>query len=445
MSPSARQLSAISATERVCSAVSLIGASVIVATFIGSRSFRKPINRLVFYASWGNLMANIATLISQSGIHAGAGSSLCQFQAFLIQWFMPADALWTFAMACNVYLTFFHKYNSEQLRQLEWKYVICCYGLPFIPAFTYFFVQTQARGRVYGSAILWCWVSLPWDYLRIAVFYGPVWFVISLTFAIYLRAGTVIYRKRRQLRDLGGIDSLDTEVQPESPIVKLSGIQVTSEFACFSPERRSTSTRECVPTRSFTSTTRSPYSVTIEGGGVGASSMPLGLSTMMTSSQESGPRIGPSPLRTDILLKTARPDLADSYSQRRVMTSESNSTIWAYTKYAMLFFIALLVTWVPSTANRVYALARPQDFSFGLNYASSFVLPLQGFWNSLIYVSISWPAFKSLWADLRGRGSGLDQNARFSGGVYSNYSPKQSRDSRASVSQFESTQELADG
>lgn len=68
--------------------------------------------------------------------------------------FMPADALWTFAMACNVYLTFFHKYNSEQLRRLEWKYAVCCYGLPFIPAFVYFFIKSQARGRVYGSAIV---------------------------------------------------------------------------------------------------------------------------------------------------------------------------------------------------------------------------------------------------------------------------------------------------
>ena len=67
---------------------------------------------------------------------------------------MPADALWTFAMACNVYLTFFHKYNSEQLRKLEWKYVLCCYGVPFIPAFAFFFIQTQARGRIYGSAIV---------------------------------------------------------------------------------------------------------------------------------------------------------------------------------------------------------------------------------------------------------------------------------------------------
>jgi hypothetical protein len=172
MALSEQQILALSATERFCSTISLIGTFVIVATFIWSPSFRKPINRLVFYASWGNIMANVATIISSDGIHSGVDSPLCQFQGFLIQWlvwipdvpamqaliikhrFMPADALWTFAMACNVYLTFFHKYNSEQLRQLEWKYVLCCYGVPFIPAFAYFFVQTQARGRIYGSAIV---------------------------------------------------------------------------------------------------------------------------------------------------------------------------------------------------------------------------------------------------------------------------------------------------
>lgn len=253
------------------------------------------------------------------------------------------------------------------------------------------------------------------------MFYGPVWFVISLTFAIYLSAGSVIYHKRRQLRGLGGIESLDSDAQPESPFVKLAGIRVTSEIA-FSPERRSMSTSDSRPTRSFTASSLGPYSVTIEGGG----REPLGfiepLASLSASNRESSCRPGPSPLRTEISLKKMRTEGIEANSQRRVFT-ETNSAAWAYTKYAILFFIALLVTWVclvqecdpswksvfvsltaiqvPSTVNRVYALARPDDFSFGLNYASSFVLPLQGFWNSLIYVSISWPAFKTLWLDCR--------------------------------------------
>ncbi|CAG7944112.1 unnamed protein product [Penicillium salamii] len=383
MTLSEKQISAISVTERVCSTISLMGTFVIVATFLGSSAFRKPINRLVFYASWGNMMANIATIISANGIHQGVDNSLCQFQGFLIQWFMPADALWTFAMACNVYLTFFHKYDSEQLRKLEWKYVLCCYGIPFIPAFAFFFIQTQARGRIYGSAILWCWVSIKWDFLRIATFYGPVWLIVSLTFAIYLRAGVVIYQKRRQLRNIGGIDSLDIDI-PESPFAMLTGIQVTREIACSTPERRSISAESArgLPSAGFRS-----YTVTIEGG------------SQQNKFQRPSSQIVPGPLQKETTVKT-RPDVVDS--QRR-LTTETNSATWAYYKYAMLFFIALLVTWVPSTINRVYSLARPNDFNFNLNYASSFVLPLQGFWNSLIYVSISWPAVKTLWSDIRKR------------------------------------------
>jgi hypothetical protein len=65
---------------------------------------------------------------------------------------MVADVLWTFAMACNVYLTFFKRYDAKQLRSLEWKYILFCYAVPFIPAFIFFFVRSESRGKVYGSA-----------------------------------------------------------------------------------------------------------------------------------------------------------------------------------------------------------------------------------------------------------------------------------------------------
>ncbi|GFF62822.1 altered inheritance of mitochondria protein 6 homolog ARB_06966 [Aspergillus lentulus] len=64
----------------------------------------------------------------------------------------------------------------------------------------------------------------------------------------------------------------------------------------------------------------------------------------------------------------------------------------AYFKYAVLFFAASIITWVPSSANRVYALAASNHYVFGLSCASSFALPLQGFWNSLVYITVSWQA-----------------------------------------------------
>jgi hypothetical protein len=78
---------AVEVTEKVCSVFSLLGTTFIITTFLSDKSFHKPINRLVFFAAWGNIMSNVATLISTSGIRLGVNSSLCQFPAFLIQWY----------------------------------------------------------------------------------------------------------------------------------------------------------------------------------------------------------------------------------------------------------------------------------------------------------------------------------------------------------------------
>jgi hypothetical protein len=51
---------------------------------------------------------------------------------------------------------------------------------------------------------------------------------------------------------------------------------------------------------------------------------------------------------------------------------------------------------VPSTANRVNSLVHPDSVSFPLNYVSALVLPLQGFWNCCVYITISRPACKAL-------------------------------------------------
>lgn len=174
-----------------------------------------------------------------------------------------------------------------------------------------------------------------------------MWFVIFLTFAIYLRAGSVIYEKRRQFRKFGGIESIDSDAPSETPILKLAGIQVTSEIACSSPERYSTSPSDGPPTRSFTASSVSPYSVTIESGPFEPI---IGLQTadaVLIPTSESSSRPGPSPLRTEVSMRNTRFDGVDSFaSQRQAVATEASSAAWAYTKYAMLFFIALLVTWV---------------------------------------------------------------------------------------------------
>lgn len=80
---------------------------------------------------------------------------------------------------------------------------------------------------------------------------------------------------------------------------------------------------------------------------------------------------------------------------------ELNNAAWSYTKCAILFFTAILITWIPSTANRVYSVVHQNESFAPLEFMSAFVLPLQGFWNAVIYAVTSWGACKNLLHDLR--------------------------------------------
>lgn len=65
-----------------------------------------------------------------TGVSTGLGTSTECAKRFL-----PADALWNLAMAINVYMTLFRKYNAQQLKALEWRYhcMVCIFDEMSLP------------------------------------------------------------------------------------------------------------------------------------------------------------------------------------------------------------------------------------------------------------------------------------------------------------------------
>lgn len=88
---------------------------------------------------------------------------------------------------------------------------------------------------------------------------------------------------------------------------------------------------------------------------------------------------------------------------RAVALSQENVESFLYARVAFLFFIALLITWVPSSVNRAYALVHPEHLNFALNFTSAFVFSIQGLLNCLVYMATSQSACRSLWAKMLGR------------------------------------------
>ncbi|KAL1966304.1 hypothetical protein VTN77DRAFT_4657 [Rasamsonia byssochlamydoides] len=354
------QYTALVVTERVNSCVSIAGIFFVVLTYLFAPGFNKPINRLIFFASFGNLGSNIAALISEKGPTAGALSPLCQFQAFLVQMFLGVDCYWACCMALNVYLVFFRGYTVEQLRLLDVVYLLVCYGLSFIPALVFIFLSTKARGPIYGPAIIWCWITTEWDFMRIVFLYGIVWIAIVVAFTVYGKAAKVIWDKRQHLDGFWNplnenpfVNTITTEIEithEERPIVKDSATQAVSD-----------------PLADV------DYSVEVR---------------VETQRQR--------PLPAALRMRSIT---------RNVAERATNAEAWLYARVAFLFFVALLITWIPSSVNRVYALIYPNVLNFPLNYLASFVFPLQAFWNAIVYIITSQSACRHLWKSLFARSS----------------------------------------
>ena len=65
----------------------------------------------------------------------------------------------------------------------------------------------------------------------------------------------------------------------------------------------------------------------------------------------------------------------------------------AYLRTSLLFAISVLVTWIPSSLNRIHSwLAGTSPYEF--HVAAAAVLPLQGVWNGIIFFLTSWNAVR---------------------------------------------------
>lgn len=180
------------------------------------------------------------------------------------------------------------------------------------------------------------------------------------TFSIYLSAGRVVLQWRRQLLKYSEDRAREVEIsnrsEPSSPgIVKTTEVHITTEPA------------QAPNTNSQPS---------LDSNEAGLSSVSRSYST---------------PYNRNARLS--------------ITSIDANRAAVSYCKWALLFFVAALVTWVPSTVNRVVTLVHPEDKIFALNYASGLVLPLQGFWNAVIYIFTSLPACSALLHSVTGASS----------------------------------------
>ncbi|KAF1934085.1 uncharacterized protein M421DRAFT_246 [Didymella exigua CBS 183.55] len=386
------QLLGVGIATRMSSVVSILGSLFIIGSYLCLPYFRRPTTRLIFYATWGNLLTNVATLVSVSAIPGGAvsASPLCQVQAFLIQWFMLADPFWVFCMALNVGLIFkVKRFDGSKMPDYEKWYGLVAYGVPAVVPITYLVHDQVSSHGIVGPAILWCWVRKEFDWMRITLFYAPMWILAVATMSIHMWVGLKIYRAKMEMRRcLQESQQRLAQACPstlEDPFVDPQDqITVTTNISHENVSRRTAllvPLNPNSPVRYHKPLLMGKYRAT-------AYAAPLASGDFATL---------PSPQ-----VPVFRPSEHAAHVQRREETSEA----FRYFKSALLLFVALVVVWVPSSANRLYQLGHPERASFALNLISALVLPTQGFWNAVIYAQASWDECKRAWAGFRRGESG---------------------------------------
>ncbi|KAF1366008.1 hypothetical protein EJ07DRAFT_92595 [Lizonia empirigonia] len=338
----AGQLLAIEVSTRVSSVASILGSLFIVSTFVCFLYFREPIKptaRLILYTTLGNIITNGATLISVSAIsHEPTKiTPLCKAQAFLIQWFMLADPFWAGAfVSLNVSLVVFKRFDSPELLPLEKWYVLFAYGLPALTAIIYFIHDYNSEQHIMGPTTLWCWVTKEFDWLRIVFSYAPVWVLAGMTMSIYICVGARVYKRQLTMKELTR--------RSRQISAAASGVLVTTEV------------EHDVDNNAQARTTTPDVDLKSEYSWV--------------------------------------PVFRPTEHAAHIKRSKENVVALAYFRSGLLMFVALLVVWGPSSINRLYQIAHPENPSYGLNLASALVLPMQGLWNAIIFASSTWPECK---------------------------------------------------
>ncbi|KAG9187702.1 hypothetical protein G6011_05573 [Alternaria panax] len=448
---------AIVVATRTASGLSVIGSTLIISTFVCFPFFRKPINRLVFFATFGNILTNIATLMSMAVLPKGSDppSGLCEFQGLLIQWFLVSDSLFCLSMATNVFLVFFYGYDAQQLHHLEKWYIACSYGIPAVPVLAYF-IMGRTGHQVIGSATLWCWVASDVEWMRIAFFYAPAWIMITATISIYVITGYRIWRKRVELRLLSRASHQFLHRDPSTApsqhvrgsLVGINNIVVTTQIKCdiqtdytilrgVSPEPDQTSISSFASNRFFSRPSRINDLATEPL----STSVPTRMSRTQIEDVEARQTLHEGTSRRNEYMATVvatcptedSPVVPATLSTSRPTVrrnAEGHAAAMAYFQVAFLMFLALFVVWLPSSINRMYQFTHKDHPSFALNIISAIVLPLQGAWNAIIYIFTTRAECRRAWDTVMSKLTGKPRQDRSPRGMCGKETMMSSQDTR---------------
>lgn len=389
-------------------------------------------------------------------------------------------------MAVNVLLVFVHGAKPCSIQRYAWLCCVVCYGGPFAIALTCLLLNSPDKPLVYGDSGVslpntpthaqanipqaWCWINPSWRPLRIYTTYLPVWICILLSLAIHTTIGFHLFRTRGRPLPIP-IPSTTASRSP-SP-TPTNNTRFLSPTPTPDPDHDRDS-RACstisisdwplTPTAGgILSMSYTPFSDLLSGVGRRTSAVPADLTLPLRAhSPHRRPPVvqharypsnlsngAPSGGLTPFLLasspfpRTPTPNVGREDAMGTGMglveagageKKGIDPLKRTYLVTALLFALAVTVTWLPGTVKEVWEARNPDGGQLWSMYvAVAVVLPLQGVWNGMVFVVGGWGVILEAFGKGRrgmgghgdeeagvglglGRGGGLKRGRRVSGG-----------------------------
>ncbi|KAM0258566.1 hypothetical protein ACHAQJ_003737 [Trichoderma viride] len=379
------QIRTLVLVERIGGTLSLVSVMLIFLAYWLVQRVRNVQNTFIVFASVSNIGASIGSIIAYDGMQAGQASAICQAQSFMFEMFMQSDPWWSLAMAVNVFLVFYFHTNPDSFRKRWWIYCLICYGGPFVIALTLLLLRSP-RGLVYGGATIWCWVDQEWDFIRIYTYYMLVWICIVGSILCYFLVGWHVFRMRNRLRSFSTSRNRDKDKEAD-----IGGVEMTQSgfYGTVTTEVQVTHTlANSIPTELQPAYIhRNPIHVASDNSA--PEILPAADNQFYSSVTTSPPKEAPP---RPSLFRRSLSAIGATGSKFHI----SDPIKRAYLRTSFLFALSVLVTWIPSSLNRIHGWldgGSPYEY----HVATAAVLPLQGLWNGIIFFVTSWHGLKA-WA-----------------------------------------------
>ncbi|XP_065647342.1 cyclic AMP receptor-like protein A isoform X2 [Hydra vulgaris] len=178
------QCSTVMIIQRFVSTVSLLGCLFIIVVICLFRAYRIFIQRLILFLSISAAFQCISYVISD----LYTNNFVCQFQAFIMQYFSWSTLLWVVVMTMNIILSIYQVSASK----FEKYFHLVAWILPF------FWASLPFKGNNYGQAGVWCWIKRDATALRFGTWYIPKFIIIFLLVLVFSFILLRVVRQNKQ-------------------------------------------------------------------------------------------------------------------------------------------------------------------------------------------------------------------------------------------------------